>query len=120
MTFCRTALIKEANNKDHDFQNAVQSLDLILLKLPNTPVKPTDNVAQINSKLASQRVSRAGRPTSILLKLNVILLLIKFHCGVYFISQKVVEDLRKKSSDLSRVKALSRDLQSVLNVRVFF
>lgn len=55
----RSALIKEANNKNQDFENAVQSLDFFLVNLPNNAVKPTDDVAQINTKLNSQRVSRS-------------------------------------------------------------
>lgn len=79
----RSALVKEAANKNQDFENALQSVDFFLLNLPNNGVKPTDDVGQISSKLTSQR--------------------------------KVVEGLKKKSSDLSRVKVLSRDLQSALN-----
>lgn len=56
---CRSALIKEANNKNQDFQNALQSLDFFLVNLPNNAIKPTDGVARINSKLNSQRVSRS-------------------------------------------------------------
>ncbi|XP_056256846.1 envoplakin [Seriola aureovittata] len=79
----RSALIKEANNKNQDFQNAVQSLDFFLVNLPNNKIKPTDGVAQITAKQNSQK--------------------------------KVIEDIRKKSGDLDRVKDLSRELQSVLN-----
>lgn len=59
MPFCRTALIKEANNKDQDFQNAIQSLDFFLLNLPNNAIKPTDDVREISSKLTLQQVSRS-------------------------------------------------------------
>lgn len=55
--FCfRSALLKQANNKNQDFQNAVQSLDFFLFNLPNNTIKPTDNVAQITAKENSQKV----------------------------------------------------------------
>lgn len=55
--FCfRIALIQEATNKNQDFQNAVQSVDFFLVNLPNNPIKPTDNVAQITAKQNSQKV----------------------------------------------------------------
>lgn len=54
----RSALIKVANNRNQDFQNALQSLDFFLVNLPNNAIKPTDDVAQITAKLNSQRVSR--------------------------------------------------------------
>lgn len=57
LTFCRSALVKEAANKNQDFENALQSVDFYLLNLPNNGVKPTDDVGQITSKLTSQRVS---------------------------------------------------------------
>ncbi|XP_029294129.1 LOW QUALITY PROTEIN: envoplakin-like [Cottoperca gobio] len=79
----RSALLKDANNKNQDFQNAVQSLDFFLVNLPNTAIKPTDNVTQITAKQNSQK--------------------------------RVMEDIKKKTGDLDRVKFLSRDLQSVLN-----
>ncbi|KAM9346768.1 envoplakin [Symphorus nematophorus] len=79
----RSALIKEANNKNQDFQNAVQSLDFFLVNLPNNKIKPTDDVAQITAKQNSQK--------------------------------RAMEDIKRKSDDLDRVKGLSRDLQSVLN-----
>ncbi|XP_029365431.1 envoplakin [Echeneis naucrates] len=79
----RSALTKEANNKNQDFENAVQSLDFFLVNLPNNKIKPTDDVAEIAAKQNSQR--------------------------------RVMEDIKKKSSDLERVKALSHELQSVLN-----
>lgn len=54
----RAALIKEANNKNQDFQNALQSLDFFLINLPNNKVKPTDDAAQIAAKKYSQEVCR--------------------------------------------------------------
>lgn len=60
MMFCytlfRSALIKEATNKNQDFQNAVQSLDFFLVNLPNNAIKPTDDVAKITAKQNSQKV----------------------------------------------------------------
>ncbi|XP_037331273.2 envoplakin [Pungitius pungitius] len=50
----RSALIKEATNKNQDFQNAAQSLDFFLVNLPNNAIKPTDDVAQITAKQNSQ------------------------------------------------------------------
>nr|XP_046271944.1 envoplakin-like [Scatophagus argus] len=50
----RSALVKEATNKNQDFQNALQSLDFFLVNLPNNAVKPTDDVAQITAKQHSQ------------------------------------------------------------------
>ncbi|XP_035510377.1 envoplakin [Morone saxatilis] len=79
----RSALVKDATNKNQDFQNAVQSLDFFLVNLPNNSIKPTDNVVQITAKENSQK--------------------------------RVMEDIKKKSGDLKRVKVLSRDLHSVLN-----
>ncbi|XP_028267450.1 envoplakin-like [Parambassis ranga] len=79
----RAALLKQANNRNQDFQNAVQSLDFFLVNLPNNTIKPTDDVAQITAKENSQK--------------------------------KMVEDIKKKSGDLERVKVLSHDLQSTLN-----
>lgn len=52
----RAALIKEATNKNQDFQNALQSLDFFLLNLPNNKVKSTDDAAQIAAKKYSQEV----------------------------------------------------------------
>lgn len=54
----RAALIKEANNKNQDFQNALQSLDFFLVNLPNNKVKPNDDAAQIAAKKYSQEVCR--------------------------------------------------------------
>ncbi|XP_077940723.1 envoplakin b [Gasterosteus aculeatus] len=50
----RSALIKEATNKNQDFQNAAQSLDFFLVNLPDNAIKPTDDVAQITAKQNSQ------------------------------------------------------------------
>ncbi|KAM8845109.1 envoplakin-like [Spinachia spinachia] len=50
----KSALIKEATNKNQDFQNAAQSLDFFLVNLPNNAIKPTDDVAQITAKQNSQ------------------------------------------------------------------
>ncbi|XP_047427751.1 envoplakin-like [Mugil cephalus] len=79
----RAGLLKEATNKNQDFQNAVQSLDFFLINLPDNTIKPTDDVKQMTAKQNSQK--------------------------------KVVEDIKKKSGDLDRVKDLSRDLQGILN-----
>lgn len=49
--------MKEANNKNQDFQNAVQSLDFFLVNLPNNAIKVTEDVGQITAKQNSQRVS---------------------------------------------------------------
>lgn len=54
----RAALIKEATNKNQDFQNALQSLDFFLMNLPNNKVKPTDDATQIAAKKYSQEVRR--------------------------------------------------------------
>ncbi|XP_074553494.1 envoplakin [Halichoeres trimaculatus] len=51
----RSALLKEATNKNQDFQNAVHSLDFFLVNLPDNKIKPTDDVAQITAKGNSQR-----------------------------------------------------------------
>ncbi|XP_028310611.1 envoplakin [Gouania willdenowi] len=51
----RLDLVKQATNKNQDFQNAAQSLDFFLLNLPNNKLKPTDNVTQIVDKQNSQR-----------------------------------------------------------------
>lgn len=56
--FIRIALVKEAANKNQDFQNAVQSLDFFLMNLPNNTIKPADNTAQITAKRNSQEVCR--------------------------------------------------------------
>ncbi len=57
-SFCfRSDLVKEATNKNQDFQNAVQSLEFFLVNLPNNKIKPTDDVAQITAKQNSQKVS---------------------------------------------------------------
>lgn len=53
----RSGLIKEAANKNQDFQNAVQSLDFFLVNLPDNKIKPTDDVAEIAAKQRSQKVS---------------------------------------------------------------
>lgn len=55
--YCRSSLIQEATNKNQAFESAVQSLDFFLINLPNHKIKPTDGVAQINSKQNSQKVS---------------------------------------------------------------
>ncbi|CAJ1075760.1 envoplakin [Xyrichtys novacula] len=51
----RSALLKEAANKNQDFQNAAQSLDFFLVNLPDNKIKPTDDVAQITAKENSQK-----------------------------------------------------------------
>ncbi|XP_068574937.1 envoplakin [Cebidichthys violaceus] len=51
----RSGLIKEATNKNQDFQTAAQSLDFFLVNLPNNAIKPTDDVAQITAKQNSQK-----------------------------------------------------------------
>ncbi|XP_056263419.1 envoplakin-like [Pseudoliparis swirei] len=51
----RSALVKEATNKNQDFQTAAQSLDFFLVNLPNNSVKPTDDVAQITAKQNTQK-----------------------------------------------------------------
>ncbi|TNN58548.1 Envoplakin [Liparis tanakae] len=51
----RSALMKEATNKNQDFQTAAQSLDFFLVNLPNNSVKPTDDVAQITAKQNAQK-----------------------------------------------------------------
>ncbi|XP_049416599.1 envoplakin-like [Epinephelus fuscoguttatus] len=51
----RSGLIKEAANKNQDFQNAVQSLDFFLVNLPDNKIKPTDDVAEIAAKQRSQK-----------------------------------------------------------------
>ncbi|KAK9535540.1 hypothetical protein VZT92_007915 [Zoarces viviparus] len=51
----RSDLIKEATNKNQDFQTAAQSLDFFLVNLPNNAIKPTDDVAQITAKQNSQK-----------------------------------------------------------------
>lgn len=56
--FIRIALVKEAANKNQDFQNALQSLDFFLMNLPNNTIKPADNTAQITAKGNSQEVCR--------------------------------------------------------------
>lgn len=56
--FTRIALMKEAANKNQDFQNALQSLDFFLMNLPNNTIKPADNTAQITAKRNSQEVCR--------------------------------------------------------------
>jgi len=55
----RSALVKEATNKNQDFQTAAQSLDFFLVNLPNNSVKPTDDVAQITAKQNTQKVGRS-------------------------------------------------------------
>uniref|UniRef100_A0A3P8W3S7 Envoplakin b n=1 Tax=Cynoglossus semilaevis TaxID=244447 RepID=A0A3P8W3S7_CYNSE len=47
--------LKEAYNKNQDFQNAYHSLDFFLVNLPNNEVKPTDTAVQLTSKQNSQR-----------------------------------------------------------------
>lgn len=54
----RAAIIKEATNKNQDFQNALQSLDFFLLNLPNNKVKPNDDATQMAAKKYSQEVCR--------------------------------------------------------------
>lgn len=56
--FIRIALVKEAANKNQDFQNALQSLDFFLMNLPNNTIKSADNTAQITAKKNSQEVCR--------------------------------------------------------------
>ncbi|XP_049924927.1 envoplakin-like [Epinephelus moara] len=51
----RSGLVKEAANKNQDFQNAVQSLDFFLVNLPDNKIKPTDDVAEITAKQKSQK-----------------------------------------------------------------
>ncbi|XP_029945578.1 envoplakin-like [Salarias fasciatus] len=51
----RSDLIKQATNKNQDFNNARQSLEFFLVNLPNNKIKPTDGVAQIATKENSQR-----------------------------------------------------------------
>ncbi|XP_068193776.1 envoplakin [Antennarius striatus] len=51
----RAALIKNASNKNQDFQNALQSLDFFLVNLPDYSIKPADNVTQIAVKQVSQK-----------------------------------------------------------------
>ncbi|KAM3598572.1 uncharacterized protein V6R79_019854 [Siganus canaliculatus] len=51
----RSDLVKEATNRNQDFQSALQSLDFFLVNLPNNAIKPSDNVAQIATKEKSQK-----------------------------------------------------------------
>uniref|UniRef100_A0AAY4A5U4 Envoplakin n=1 Tax=Denticeps clupeoides TaxID=299321 RepID=A0AAY4A5U4_9TELE len=53
----REKLLQEAAIKNQDFQNVSQSLSSFLDNLPNNKISPTDNLAQINAKQASQEVS---------------------------------------------------------------
>lgn len=56
--FIRTALVKEAANKNQDFQNALKSLNFFLINLSDNAIKPADNIAQITAKWNSQEVCR--------------------------------------------------------------
>ncbi|XP_054891427.1 envoplakin-like [Poeciliopsis prolifica] len=51
----RVALLKQASNKNQEFNNVAQSLDFFLLNLPDNAVKPTDGVEQIRTKEDSQK-----------------------------------------------------------------
>nr|XP_061829860.1 envoplakin-like [Nerophis lumbriciformis] len=51
----RNTLIKEASNKNQDFQSSAQSLDFFLVNVPNNTIRPTDGVAQITAKQSSQK-----------------------------------------------------------------
>ncbi|XP_068606002.1 envoplakin [Brachionichthys hirsutus] len=51
----RSALIKDATNKNPDFQNALQSLDFFLVNLPDYSVKPSDDLSQVTAKQNSQK-----------------------------------------------------------------
>ncbi|KAM4717678.1 envoplakin-like isoform 2-T2 [Anableps anableps] len=79
----RLALLKQATNKNQEFNNVAQLLDFFLLNLPDNTVKSTDGLREIQTKETSQK--------------------------------KVVEDIKKKSGDLHRLKNLSKDLQGILN-----
>ncbi|XP_038162234.1 envoplakin-like [Cyprinodon tularosa] len=80
----RLALLKQASNKNQEFNTVGQSLDFFLLNLPDNTIKPTDGVREVMAKENSQK--------------------------------RVVDDIEKKSEDLERLKGLSKDLQSVLNL----
>ncbi|XP_041672847.1 envoplakin [Cheilinus undulatus] len=51
----RSALLKEATNKNQDFQNAAHSLDFFLMNLPDNKIKPSDDVATLTAKHNSQK-----------------------------------------------------------------
>ncbi|CAN9505785.1 unnamed protein product [Ophioblennius macclurei] len=51
----RADLIKQGINKNQDFNNARQPLEFFLVNLPNNKIKPTDGVAQIETKENSQK-----------------------------------------------------------------
>lgn len=51
--------MKEANNKNQDFNSAVKSLDFFLVNLPNNEIKRNDSVSQITAKENSQWVSES-------------------------------------------------------------
>ncbi|KAM9393400.1 envoplakin-like isoform 2-T2 [Pholidichthys leucotaenia] len=51
----RSTLLRNATNKNQDFQNAVQSLDFFLVNLPYNKIKPTDDVEQVAAKQISQK-----------------------------------------------------------------
>ncbi|KAF7220666.1 envoplakin [Nothobranchius furzeri] len=51
----RLALLQKGNNKNQEFENAVQSLDFFLVNVPNNAIKPTDDLAEIAAKEQSQK-----------------------------------------------------------------
>uniref|UniRef100_A0A3B5MCE2 Uncharacterized protein n=1 Tax=Xiphophorus couchianus TaxID=32473 RepID=A0A3B5MCE2_9TELE len=52
----RVALLKQASNKNQEFNSVAKSLDFFLLNLPDNAVKPTDGVGEILTKENSQKV----------------------------------------------------------------
>uniref|UniRef100_M4A1H7 Envoplakin-like n=1 Tax=Xiphophorus maculatus TaxID=8083 RepID=M4A1H7_XIPMA len=51
----RVALLKQASNKNQEFNSVAKSLDFFLLNLPDNAVKPTDGVGEILAKENSQK-----------------------------------------------------------------
>ncbi|XP_027897858.1 envoplakin-like [Xiphophorus couchianus] len=51
----RVALLKQASNKNQEFNSVAKSLDFFLLNLPDNAVKPTDGVGEILTKENSQK-----------------------------------------------------------------
>lgn len=57
--YLRLALLRQASNKNQEFNNVAQSLDFFLLNLPDNTIKPTDGVEEILTKENSQKVKSA-------------------------------------------------------------
>ncbi|XP_028829057.1 envoplakin a [Denticeps clupeoides] len=113
----REKLLQEAAIKNQDFQNVSQSLSSFLDNLPNNKISPTDNLAQINAKQASQErvvedIKRKGddidRVMDLSLDLQDILQEYETNCEKY---NSTVNSAKPKDAKKPNTSTLSDSVQ---------